>query len=107
MCRSLTQHLEKALLTVTTLISQDERISSNPVARIVYGDPTAFLPHLPRKSAVHCSKMWTCRRRVTVEYLQHVVEQKNGRETEPILWKFLQKVGLPRCDHTPVRPPCA
>uniref|UniRef100_A0A452STR8 Ring finger protein 213 n=1 Tax=Ursus americanus TaxID=9643 RepID=A0A452STR8_URSAM len=85
------EHLEKALLTVTTLISQDERISSNPVARIVYGDPTAFLPHLPRKSAVHCSKMWTCRRRVTVEYLQHVVEQKNGRETVPILWKFLQK----------------
>uniref|UniRef100_A0A452UIM0 Uncharacterized protein n=1 Tax=Ursus maritimus TaxID=29073 RepID=A0A452UIM0_URSMA len=85
------EHLEKALLTVTTLISQDERISSNPVARIVYGDPTAFLPHLPQKSAVHCSKMWTCRRRVTVEYLQHVVEQKNGRETVPILWKFLQK----------------
>ncbi|XP_011226480.2 E3 ubiquitin-protein ligase RNF213 isoform X2 [Ailuropoda melanoleuca] len=85
------EHLEKALLTVTTLISQDERISSNPVARIVYGDPAAFLPHLPRKSVVHCSKMWTCRRKVTVEYLQHVVEQNNGRETVPVLWKFLQK----------------
>ncbi|XP_034881723.1 E3 ubiquitin-protein ligase RNF213 isoform X2 [Mirounga leonina] len=85
------EHLEKALLTVTTLIGQDERISSNPVARIVYGDPTAFLRQLPQKSVVHCSKMWTCRRRVTVEYLQHVVEQKNGQETVPILWKFLQK----------------
>nr|XP_025715341.1 E3 ubiquitin-protein ligase RNF213 [Callorhinus ursinus] len=85
------EHLEKALLTVTTLISQDERISSNPVARIVYGDPTAFLRQLPRKSVVHCSKMWSCRRRVTVEYLQHVAEQKNGREAVPILWKFLQK----------------
>ncbi|XP_077922358.1 E3 ubiquitin-protein ligase RNF213 isoform X3 [Halichoerus grypus] len=83
--------LEKALLTVTTLISQDERISSNPLARIVYGDPTAFLRQLPQKSVVHCSKMWTCRRRVTVEYLQHVVEQKNGQEAVPILWKFLQK----------------
>ncbi|XP_032177877.1 E3 ubiquitin-protein ligase RNF213 isoform X3 [Mustela erminea] len=85
------EHLEKALLTVTALISKDERISSNPVARIVYGDPAAFLPQLPPKSAVQCSKMWTCRRRVTVQYLQHVVEQKNGREAVPILWRFLQK----------------
>ncbi|XP_047563764.1 E3 ubiquitin-protein ligase RNF213 isoform X1 [Lutra lutra] len=85
------ESLEKALLTVMALISKDERISSNPVARIVYGDPAAFLLQLPQKSAVHCSKMWTCRRRVTVQYLQHVVEQKNGRETVPILWKFLQK----------------
>ncbi|XP_026908049.2 E3 ubiquitin-protein ligase RNF213 isoform X1 [Acinonyx jubatus] len=85
------QHLEKALLTVTTQISQDERISSNPVARIVYGDPGAFLPHLPQKSVVHCSKMWACRRRVTVEYLQHVVEQNSDKDTVPILRKFLQK----------------
>ncbi|XP_045839965.1 E3 ubiquitin-protein ligase RNF213 isoform X2 [Meles meles] len=85
------EHLEQALLTVSSLISKDERISSNPVARIVYGDPTAFLPRLPRKSAVHCSKMWTCRRRVTVQHLQHVVERKNGRESVPVLWKFLQK----------------
>nr|XP_025855696.1 E3 ubiquitin-protein ligase RNF213 isoform X5 [Vulpes vulpes] len=85
------EHLEKALLTVTASISQDERISSNPVARIVYKDPTVFLPHLPQKSVFHCSKMWTCRRKVTVEYLQHIVEQKNGKESVPILWKFLQK----------------
>uniref|UniRef100_A0A8C8Y9V8 Ring finger protein 213 n=1 Tax=Panthera leo TaxID=9689 RepID=A0A8C8Y9V8_PANLE len=85
------EHLEKALLTVTTQISQDERISSNPVARIVYGDPGAFLPHLPQKSVVHCSKMWACRRRVTVEYLQHVVEQNSGQDTVPVLRKFLQK----------------
>ena len=34
-------------------ISQDERISSNPVAKIVYGDPVTFLPHLPKNSMVH------------------------------------------------------
>lgn len=92
---------------MTALISKDERISSNPVARIVYGDPAAFLPQLPPKSAVHCSKMWTCRRRVTVQYLQHVVEQKNGRETVPILWKFLQKVRLPHRERASVSPVCA
>uniref|UniRef100_A0A8C4L8F9 E3 ubiquitin-protein ligase RNF213 n=1 Tax=Equus asinus asinus TaxID=83772 RepID=A0A8C4L8F9_EQUAS len=85
------EHLDKTLLTVNTLISQDERISSNPVAKIIYSDPVAFLPHLPQNSMVHCSKMWSCRKRVSVEYLQHIVEQKNGKETVPILWKFLQK----------------
>uniref|UniRef100_A0A8C0I728 E3 ubiquitin-protein ligase RNF213 n=1 Tax=Balaenoptera musculus TaxID=9771 RepID=A0A8C0I728_BALMU len=84
-------HLDKTLLAVNTRISQDERISSNPVAKIVYGDPVAFLPHLPQNSVVHCSKMWSCRKRITIEYLQHIVEQKNGKETVPILWKFLQK----------------
>ncbi|XP_062071742.1 E3 ubiquitin-protein ligase RNF213 isoform X3 [Lepus europaeus] len=85
------EHLDKTLLRVNALISQDERISSNPVAKIVYGDPAAFLSHLPRESVVHCSKVWSCRRRITVEYLQHVVEQKNGKETVPVLWQFLQK----------------
>ncbi|XP_053426621.1 E3 ubiquitin-protein ligase RNF213 isoform X2 [Nycticebus coucang] len=85
------QHLDKTLLTVNTLISQDERISSDPVAKIIYGDPATFLPHLPRTSEVHCSKIWNCRKRITVEYLQHIVEQKNGKETVPVLWQFLQK----------------
>lgn len=87
-------------------ISQDERISSNPVAKIVYGDPVTFLPRLPKNSMVHCSKMWSCRKRISIEYLQHIVEQKNGKESVPILWKFLQKVRLLRCDrdlHIPWR----
>ncbi|XP_069398073.1 E3 ubiquitin-protein ligase RNF213 isoform X3 [Ovis canadensis] len=85
------EHLDKTLLAVNAQISQDERISSNPVAKIVYGDPVTFLPRLPKNSMVHCSKMWSCRKRITIEYLQHIVEQKNGKESVPILWKFLQK----------------
>ncbi|XP_011788597.1 PREDICTED: E3 ubiquitin-protein ligase RNF213 [Colobus angolensis palliatus] len=85
------EHLDKTLPTMNILISQDKRISSNPVAKIIYGDPVTFLPHLPQKSVVHCSKIWSCRKRITVEYLQHVVEQKNGKERVPILWHFLQK----------------
>ncbi|XP_023378779.1 E3 ubiquitin-protein ligase RNF213 [Pteropus vampyrus] len=84
-------HLDRNLLAVNALISRDERISSSPVARIVFGDPAAFLPHLPRGSVAHSSKMWSCRRRVTVGHLRHLVEQVNGKETVPILWKFLQK----------------
>ncbi|KAM4802762.1 E3 ubiquitin-protein ligase RNF213-like [Urocitellus parryii] len=85
------EHLDKTLLTVSTLISQDERISSSPVAKIIYGDPASFLPQLPQKSVVHCSKIWSCRKKITAEYLQHVVEQKNSKEVVPVLWQFLQK----------------
>ncbi|KAI5277308.1 hypothetical protein MUG91_G144n75 [Manis pentadactyla] len=85
------QNLDKTLLMVNTRISQDERISSDPVAKIIFGDPVSFLPHLPRGSMVHSSKMWACRQRVTLEHLQHIVEQRNGKETVPVLWKFLQK----------------
>ncbi|XP_013361468.1 PREDICTED: E3 ubiquitin-protein ligase RNF213 isoform X2 [Chinchilla lanigera] len=85
------ESLDKTILTVNTLISQDERISSSPVAKIIYSDPATFLPHLPKKSVVHCSKIWNCRKKITVEYLQHIVEQKNGKETLPVLWHFLQR----------------
>lgn len=85
------EHLDKTLAAVNALISQDERISSNPVTKIIYGDPATFLPHLPQESVVHCSRIWSCRKKITVEYLQHIVEQKNGKETVPVLWHFLQK----------------
>ncbi|XP_047614339.1 E3 ubiquitin-protein ligase RNF213 isoform X4 [Phacochoerus africanus] len=85
------EHLDKTLRAVNTRLSQDERLGSNPVAKIVYGDPAAFLPGLPQQGVVHCSRMWSCRKRVTVEHLQHIVEQRDGRETVPVLWKFLQK----------------
>ncbi|CAH6776517.1 Rnf213 [Phodopus roborovskii] len=85
------EHLDRTLPAVNALISQDERISSNLVARIIYGDPATFLPHLPRQSVVHCSKIWSCRRKITLEYLQHIVDQKNGEETVPVLWHFLHK----------------
>ncbi|XP_029401804.1 E3 ubiquitin-protein ligase RNF213 isoform X4 [Mus pahari] len=85
------KHLDKNLPAINALINQDERICSNPVTKIIYGDPATFLPHLPQKSIIHCSKIWSCRKKITVEYLQHIVEQKNGKETVPVLWHFLQK----------------
>ncbi|XP_064251966.1 E3 ubiquitin-protein ligase RNF213 isoform X2 [Passer domesticus] len=83
--------LDKKLLKLNQLIQEDERISSNPIVKIVYGDPAAFLSQLPGDSHVHHSKMWSCRRRVSVENLGHVVQQKNAKDTVPLLWKFLQK----------------
>ncbi|NWW23902.1 RN213 ligase, partial [Falcunculus frontatus] len=85
------QDLDKKLLKLNRQIQEDERISSNPIVKIVYGDPAAFLSQLPGDSHIHHSKMWSCRKRVSVENLGHVVQQKNAKDTVPLLWKFLQK----------------
>nr|XP_055971345.1 E3 ubiquitin-protein ligase RNF213 [Sorex fumeus] len=84
------EHLDQSLLALNELISRDERISSSPVAKIVFGDPATFLPHLPRDSGLHCSRMWRCRRRPGVAHLRHLLEQKNARESVPVLSHFLQ-----------------
>ncbi|NWQ63740.1 RN213 ligase, partial [Neopipo cinnamomea] len=83
--------LDKNLLQLNRQIRKDERISSNPIVKIVYSDPAAFLSQLPKNSHIHHSKMWSCRKRVSVENLGHVVQQKNAKDTVPLLWKFLQK----------------
>ncbi|NXI41700.1 RN213 ligase, partial [Galbula dea] len=83
--------LDKKLLKLNRQIQEDERISSNPMVKIVYGDPATFLSQLPRGSHIHHSKMWSCRKRISVENLGHVVQQKNAKDTVPLLWKFLQK----------------
>ncbi|XP_032991850.1 E3 ubiquitin-protein ligase RNF213-like [Lacerta agilis] len=83
--------LDKTLLEVNQQISEDKSMASNLIAKIIYGDPADFLSELPSNSTVHCSKMWSCRKRISVEHLKHVVQQKDGKETVPILWKFLQK----------------
>ncbi|NXG80077.1 RN213 ligase, partial [Baryphthengus martii] len=85
------QDLDKKLLQLNRQIQEDERISSNPIVKIVYGDPAAFLSQLPKDSHIHHSKMWSCRKRISVENLGHVVQQKNAKDTVPLLWKFLQK----------------
>ncbi|XP_067319963.1 E3 ubiquitin-protein ligase RNF213 isoform X2 [Anolis sagrei] len=83
--------LDKTLLELNQRIHEDERISSNPVVKIIYGDPVIFLSKLPKNSIVHCSRMWSCRKRISLEYLGHVVQQKSDKDAVPILWKFLQK----------------
>uniref|UniRef100_A0A670Y6Z8 RING-type E3 ubiquitin transferase n=1 Tax=Pseudonaja textilis TaxID=8673 RepID=A0A670Y6Z8_PSETE len=83
--------LDKALLDLNKQISEDERLSSNPVVKIIYGDPAVFLPHLPKDSVIHSSRIWSCKKRISVEHLAHIVQQKGSKDTVPILQKFLQK----------------
>ncbi|VTJ88975.1 Hypothetical predicted protein [Marmota monax] len=51
----------------------------------------ASCPSCPRKVWLIAQRFGACRKKITVEYLQHVVEQKNGKEMVPVLWQFLQK----------------
>ncbi|XP_039201899.1 E3 ubiquitin-protein ligase RNF213-like isoform X2 [Crotalus tigris] len=83
--------LDKALLDLNKQISEDERLSSNPVVKIIYGDPTVFLSRLPKDNTIHSSRIWSCRKRISVEHLAHIVQLKGGKDTVPILQKFLQK----------------
>ncbi|XP_018410442.1 PREDICTED: LOW QUALITY PROTEIN: E3 ubiquitin-protein ligase RNF213-like [Nanorana parkeri] len=85
--------LDRDLMTVNNYIRQDERISSNPVVKVVYGDPliSGEKMDLPKDSNVYCSKIWSCRERITIEYILHTVQQQDGKDTLPLLWKFLEK----------------
>ncbi|XP_069825251.1 E3 ubiquitin-protein ligase RNF213 [Dendropsophus ebraccatus] len=85
--------LDKDLTRVNNYISKDERISSNPIVRLVYGDPlkSGEKLELPRDSHVHCSKIWSCRERISIEYLMHIVQQVDGKNALPLLWRFLEK----------------
>ncbi|XP_069619694.1 E3 ubiquitin-protein ligase RNF213 isoform X2 [Ranitomeya imitator] len=84
--------LDEVLVSMNDYISKDERISSNPIVRIVYGDPvkSGEKLELPQNSHVHCSKIWSCRERISIEYVMHIVQQKNGKDDLPLLWKFLE-----------------
>ncbi|XP_058026835.1 E3 ubiquitin-protein ligase RNF213 isoform X2 [Ahaetulla prasina] len=83
--------LDKALLDLNKQISEDKRFSSNPIVKIIYGDPADFLSRLPKDSAIHSSRIWSCKKRISVQHLAHIVQQKGGKDTVPILQKFLQK----------------
>ncbi|XP_047657054.1 E3 ubiquitin-protein ligase rnf213-alpha isoform X2 [Tachysurus fulvidraco] len=83
--------LENQLAKVNAYIRDDERVSSNPVMKLTYGEPRLFLRTLPQGSLIHGSSVWSCRQRVSLLSLGHILEQNGGRDTLPILWKFLQK----------------
>ncbi|XP_069786067.1 E3 ubiquitin-protein ligase rnf213-alpha isoform X2 [Narcine bancroftii] len=82
--------LDVILGNLNRLICQDERICSNILVKTVYNDPQTFLK-LPKKSPLHCSSIWCCRKRISTEHLRHLVEQKDVKDSVPILQKFLQK----------------
>ncbi|XP_068089245.1 E3 ubiquitin-protein ligase RNF213-like [Hyperolius riggenbachi] len=86
-------NLDTALETVKNHISKDDKIMFHPAVSVVYGDSmiNRDIMDLPEDSSVHCSKVWSCRERVSVGYLQRAAQQKYGKDKLPLLWKFLEK----------------
>ncbi|XP_041751484.2 E3 ubiquitin-protein ligase rnf213-alpha-like [Coregonus clupeaformis] len=84
------KRLDQQLRVVNATIRNDSRVSSNFVMRVTFGDECP-LSSLPRGSQVHCSGVWSCRERVSLLGLTHIVEQNDGKDKLPLLWRFLQK----------------
>uniref|UniRef100_UPI0037E8EFFF E3 ubiquitin-protein ligase rnf213-alpha n=1 Tax=Semicossyphus pulcher TaxID=241346 RepID=UPI0037E8EFFF len=85
------KHLDRQLKEVNTFIRADSRISANPIMKVMFGDPRLFLASLPQNSLIHSSAVWSCREKVSLLSLTHIVEQYGGRDTLPVLWRFLHK----------------
>lgn len=92
---SFFQVLEHQLKEVNAFIREDDRVSCNPLMKLTFGEPGLFLRSLPQNSLIHNSSIWSCRRKVSMSSLSHVVEQNNGRDALPVLWRFLQRVRCP------------
>lgn len=86
------QHLDRQLKKVNTFIRADSRISANPIMKLVFGDPRLFLASLPPNSLIHGSAVWSSREKVSLLTLTHIVEQNDGKDTLPVLWRFLHRV---------------
>uniref|UniRef100_A0A3Q3GTF4 Ring finger protein 213 n=1 Tax=Labrus bergylta TaxID=56723 RepID=A0A3Q3GTF4_9LABR len=72
-------------------IRTDSRVSSNFIIRTTLGDDCTFLTSLAQCSQVHSSAVWSCRDRLSLLRLTHIVEQNDQKEDLPLLWRFLQK----------------
>ncbi|MED6260783.1 hypothetical protein ATANTOWER_028724, partial [Ataeniobius toweri] len=85
------KHLDRQLKEMNTFIRADSRISANPIMKLVFGDPRLLLVSLPQRSLLHCSAVWSCREKVCVMSLTHILEQNEGKDTVPVLWRFLHR----------------
>eukprot|EP00064_Thunnus_orientalis_P007838 superscaffoldBa00000892_g7860 len=85
--KDLDQSLQEAQGSIRT----DSRVSSNFIMRTTFGDDCTFLTSLPQDSQVHSSAVWSCRERLSLLSLTHIVEYNDQKEELPLLWKFLQK----------------
>ncbi|KAI3368624.1 hypothetical protein L3Q82_025623, partial [Scortum barcoo] len=85
--RDLDQLLQGAKGSIRT----DSRVSSNFIMRTTFGDDCSFLTSLPQGSQVHNSAVWSCRERLSLLSLMHILEQHDQKAELPLLWRFLHK----------------
>ncbi|XP_029997116.1 E3 ubiquitin-protein ligase rnf213-alpha-like isoform X2 [Sphaeramia orbicularis] len=83
--------LDRQLKEMNTFMRADSRISASPIMKLMFGDPQLFLASVPRNSLIHGSTVWSCREKVSLMSLTHIVEQNDGRDSLPVLWRFLHR----------------
>ncbi|XP_032428579.1 E3 ubiquitin-protein ligase rnf213-alpha-like isoform X2 [Xiphophorus hellerii] len=83
--------LDQLLQEAKGHITNDSRVSSNFILRITFGNDCQFLTSLQQTSEVHSSAVWSCRERLSLLSLSHIIEYSDLKEELPLLWKFLQK----------------
>uniref|UniRef100_A0A8C5RBG0 RING-type E3 ubiquitin transferase n=1 Tax=Leptobrachium leishanense TaxID=445787 RepID=A0A8C5RBG0_9ANUR len=83
---------EGRVITPNSILN-DDRIGSNLIMKIMYDDPTLHGNplRLPQDAHIHCSKFWSCRERISIQYLWNVVQQNKCAESVPLLSRFLEK----------------
>lgn len=89
------QELEKNLNS-----AKEQRMNGGPhgsslILKIAYGQ-TPPLQDLPREGLMNQPCMWRLERKVTIQTLMHLLQQKDGEGTGnpyPILLELLSKVG--------------
>ncbi|XP_008404832.1 E3 ubiquitin-protein ligase rnf213-alpha-like isoform X1 [Poecilia reticulata] len=83
--------LDQLLQEAKGHITNDSRVSSNFILRITFGDDCKFLTSLQQTSEVHSSSVWSCRERLSLLSLTHIIQYRDLKEELPLLWKFMQK----------------
>ncbi|CAI5685000.1 unnamed protein product [Oreochromis niloticus] len=83
--------LDQLLQEANGNIRNDSRVSSNFIIRTIHGDDFSFLASLQQCSEVDSSAVWSCRERLSLLSLTHIMETNDQKEELPLLWRFLQK----------------
>ncbi|XP_019201510.1 E3 ubiquitin-protein ligase rnf213-alpha isoform X1 [Oreochromis niloticus] len=83
--------LDQVLQEANGNIRNDSRVSSNFIIRTIHGDDCSFLASLQQCSEVDSSAVWSCRERLSLLSLTHIMETNDQKEELPLLWRFLQK----------------
>ncbi|XP_057716646.1 E3 ubiquitin-protein ligase rnf213-alpha-like isoform X2 [Corythoichthys intestinalis] len=85
------RHLDSQLKEMNKFIQTDSENSDNPIMWLLSDDPAYFMASLGTDHCLQCSAVWSCEENVSLLHLTHVVELNDGRETLPVLWRFLNK----------------
>nr|XP_057905202.1 E3 ubiquitin-protein ligase rnf213-alpha isoform X2 [Doryrhamphus excisus] len=83
-------HLDKQLKEMKIFIQTNSH-NSNAITRLLCDNPGFFLTSLPTDSPIHTSAVWSCREKVSLLHLTHLVEKSKGKDNLPVLRRFLKR----------------